>query len=82
MNAPSSNPPSSDPPDQHRTRPLGHTGSRILVILAVIIILGGSFLFARYLVQVSEDPATQERLEQLEEREREEQETQDGEALE
>ncbi|GEM_PF-3526876 len=76
------NAPSNDPPEQHSTRPLGRTGSRILVILAVIVILGGSFLFARYLVQVAEDPATQERMEQLEERERQEQEAREAEDLE
>lgn len=70
------NAPTNDPPEQHRTRPLGRTGSRILVILAVIVILGGSFLFARYLVQVAEDPATQERIEQLEAQEETDQEAQ------
>jgi len=68
------NAPTNDPPEQHSTRPLGRTGSRILVILAVIVILGGSFLFARYLVQVAEDPATQERIEQLEAQEETDQE--------
>jgi len=70
------NAPTNDPPEQHSTRPLGRTGSRILVILAVIVILGGSFLFARYLVQVAEDPATQERIEQLEAQEETDQEAQ------
>ncbi|NBB85362.1 MAG: hypothetical protein GVY12_03960 [Bacteroidetes bacterium] len=71
--------PTNDPPEQHSTRPLGRTGSRILVIIAVIVILGGSFLFAWYLVQVAEDPATQERIEQLEAQEEAEQEAQDPE---
>lgn len=73
------NAPQNDPPDQHRTRPLGRIGSRLLVIFAVVVILGGSFLLALYLVRVAEDPATQERMEQLEERERAEQEAQDPE---
>ncbi|NBC00749.1 MAG: hypothetical protein GVY15_07805 [Bacteroidetes bacterium] len=70
------NAPTNEPPEHHSTRPLGRTGSRILVIIAVIVILGGSFLFARYLVQVAEDPATQERIEQREAQEEAEQEAQ------
>jgi len=57
------------PPEEHRTRPLGRMGSRIVVILAVLIIVAGSFFFARYLINVAADPETQERMEQLEERE-------------
>jgi hypothetical protein len=73
------NAPSNDPPEQHSTRPLGRTATRILVIVAAIVILGGTFLFAQYLVRVAEDPATQERIEQLEAQEEAEEEAQDPE---
>ena len=60
--------PSSEP-EQPEIKPLSRKASRLFVIIAAIVIIGGSIALARVLVENAQDPETQERLQEMQERE-------------